>query len=73
MSSEKLQRFALPKKKTEKVVTFKKASAPWNKSRRSARLKSKTTQNLTNKIKLSNCVEFKRTDSQKKNLKRASK
>ena len=51
------------KRNTEKVVTYKETSSPRKKPRRSARLKSKTTQNLINKIKLSN-----RFDLQKKNL-----
>ena len=36
---------------TNKVVTYKETYSAWSKSRRSARLKSKTKQNLTNKIK----------------------
>ena len=50
------------------MVTYKETSSPWKKPRRSARLKSKTTQNLTNKIKLSNRFETKGADLQKKNL-----
>ena len=56
------------KRNTEKVVTYKETSSPWNKPRRSTRLKSKTTQNLTNKIKLSNRFETKGADLQKGNL-----
>ena len=41
--------------------------SPWGKPWHSARLKPKTTQNLTNKIKLSNRFETKGADSQKKN------
>ena len=37
------------KRNTEKVITYKETSSPWNKAQRSARLNSKTTQN---KIKL---------------------
>ena len=50
------------KRNTEKVVTYKETSSPWNKPRRSARLRSKATQNFTNKIKLSNCFETKEAD-----------
>ena len=39
------------KRNTENVVTYKGTSSPRNKPRSSTRLKSKTTQNLTNKIK----------------------
>ena len=56
------------KRNAEKVVKYKETSSPWKKPRRSARLKSKTTQNLTNKIKLSNRFETKGVDLQKKNL-----
>ena len=52
----------------ENVVTYKETSSPKNKPRRSARLRSKTTQNLTNKIKLSNRFETKGADLQKKDL-----
>ena len=63
----KVTTFPLYKKiNTEKVVTYKEISSPWNKSRRSARLKSKTTQNLTNNIKFSNRFETKGADLQKK-------
>ena len=58
---------------TEKGVTYKETSSPWNKPRRSARLQSKTTQNLTNKIKLSNRFETKGADLQKKNLNKSIK
>ena len=34
------------KRNTEKVVTYKKTSSPWNKLRRSARLRSKATKTL---------------------------
>ena len=61
------------KRSTEKVVTYKETSSPWNKPRCSARLKSKTIQNLTNKIKLSNCFETKGTDLHKKNLNKSIK
>ena len=50
------------KRNTEKVVTYKETSSPWNKPRHSARLRSKTTQNSTNKIKLSNRFETKEAD-----------
>ena len=63
----KVTAFPLYKKRnTEKVVTYKETSSPWNKSRRSARLKSKTTQNFTNNIKFSNRFETKGADLQKK-------
>ena len=50
------------------MVTYKETSSPWKKPRRSTRLKSKTIQNLANKIKLSNRFETKGADLQKKNL-----
>ena len=56
------------KRNTEKVVTYKKTSSPWNKLRGSARLRSKATQNFTHKIKLSNRFETKEADLQKKDL-----
>ena len=56
------------KRNAEKLVIYKETSSPWNKPRRSARFKSKTTQNFTNKIKLSNLFETKGADSQKENL-----
>ena len=56
------------KRNTEKVVTYKETSSPWNKPRRSASLRSKTTQNFKNKIKLSNRFETKEADLQKKDL-----
>ena len=46
--------------------------SPWNKPWHSARLKPKTTQNLRNKIKLSNRFETKGADSQKKNLNKST-
>ena len=61
------------KRNTEKVVTYKETSSPWNMPRRSARLQSKTTQNLTNKSKLSNRFETKGADLQKKNLNKSIK
>ena len=61
------------KRKTKKVVTYNETSSPWNKPQRSARLKSKTTQKLTNKIKLSNRFETKGTDLQKRNLNKSTK
>ena len=54
------------KRNTEKVVTHKETSSPWNKPRRSTRLRWKTTQNFTNMIKLSNRFETKGADLQKK-------
>ena len=56
------------KRNTEKVVTYKETSSPWNKPRRSARLRSKATQNFTNKIKLSNRFKTKEGGLQKKDL-----
>ena len=53
---------------TEKVVTSKETSSSFNKPRLSARLKSKRTQNLTNKIKISSRFEPKGAHIQKKNL-----
>ena len=50
------------KRNTKKAVTYKETSSPWNKPRRSARLRSKATQNFTNKIKLSNRFETKEAD-----------
>ena len=50
------------KRNTKKSVTYKETSSPWNKPRRSARLRSKATQNFTNKIKLSNRFETKEAD-----------
>ena len=48
---------------TEKVVAYKKTSSLWSKRRRSARLKSKTTQkNYINKIKLSSHFKTKSAD-----------
>ena len=61
------------KRKTKKVVTHKEPSSPWNKPRHLARLKSKTTQNFTNKIKLANCFETKEADLQKKDLNKCIK
>ena len=49
------------------------ASAPWNRPRRSARLKPKITENLTSNIKLLNRFETKRADSQKKSLNKSVK
>ena len=63
-----LSPFSISIVSTKKVVTYKETSSPWNKPRRSARLRSKTTQNLTNKIKLSNRFETKGADLQKKDL-----
>ena len=65
----KITTFPLKEKRnTEKVATYKETSSPWKRPWRSARLKSKTTQHLTNKIKLSNHFETKGADLQKKNL-----
>ena len=58
----------LRKKKYRKSSYIKETSSPRNKPRHSARLKSKTTQNFTNKIKLANCFETKGADLQKKDL-----
>ena len=59
-----LSPFSISIVSTKKVVTCKEISSPWKKLRRSARLKSKRTQNLTNKIKLSNRFETKGAVSQ---------
>ena len=69
LEQQKITAFPLyEKQNTEKVVTCKETSSPWNKPRRSARLRSKATQNFTNKIKLSNSFETKEADLQKKDL-----
>ena len=54
------------KRNTEKVVTHKETSSPWNKPRRSARLRWKTIQNFTNMIRLSNCFETERAAYRRK-------
>ena len=60
---QKITTFSLyEKRNTEKVVTYKETSSPWNKPRLSARLRSKAAQNFTNKIKLSNRFETKEAD-----------
>ena len=67
----KMTTFALYEKRNrEKVVTYKEtsSSSPWIKPRRSARLRSKATQNFTNKIKLSNRFKTKEGGLQKKDL-----
>ena len=63
LNNKKITAFPLyEKRNTEKVVTYKEKSSPWNKPRRSARLRSTATQNFTNKIKLSNRFETKEAD-----------
>ena len=62
---QKFISFPLYVKNRETVVTYKETTSSWNKPKRSTRLKSKTMQNLTNKINLLNNLETNGADSQK--------
>ena len=58
----------------KKVAIYKETSSPWNQPRCSTRLKWKTTQQLTKKIKLSSRFETtKGTDWQNNNLSKSTK
>lgn len=52
----------------KKLLNTKKQYSSWNNPQCSARLKSKTSQNITNKIKLSSSFENKGAETQKKSL-----